>query len=67
MGLKEDREALFIRFGAQMMEAFALVIKDEINLLRTKAGLSERTYQQIINAIKNKLDGIDMYDWMKKY
>ena len=36
-------------------KAFALVVLDEINLLRINAGLSERTITQLKNAVKAKL------------
>jgi len=41
----------------RLLKAFALVVLDEINLLRQTAGLPERTSGQIITAIKNKLKG----------
>jgi len=58
------REELYRAFGPQLLEAIVVIIKDEINLLRQQAGLPERTNQQIINAIKNKLDSLELYDWM---
>lgn len=48
------------------IEAIVLVIKDEINLLRNAASLPERTNEQIIDAISNKLDTVSQYDWMQK-
>lgn len=38
-------------------KAFALVVLDEINLLRSNAGLSTRTAQHLKTAVRNKLDG----------
>ena len=60
-----NRESLYIRFGPQLIEALALVIRDEINVLRVLAGKSERTKQQIIDAVSNKLDTLQEYDWME--
>ena len=37
------------------LKAFALVVLDEINLLRIAAGLPERTINQLKNAVKAKL------------
>lgn len=37
------------------LKAFALVVLDEVNVLRQAAGLAARTPDQIIVAIKNKL------------
>jgi hypothetical protein len=39
-----------------LIKAFALVVLSEINILRVGAGLSERTVQQLINAVKDKLN-----------
>lgn len=60
------REELFRRFGPLLIEALVLIIKDEINILRTQAGLPERTNEQIINAISNKLNTLELYPWMQK-
>lgn len=38
--------------------AFALVVLDEVNALRTNAGLSTRTAAQLKTAVRNKLDAI---------
>lgn len=37
------------------LKAFAKVMLDEINILRTNAGLPERTIQQLKNAVKAKM------------
>lgn len=39
----------------QPLKAFSLVVLDEINLLRTHAGLQPRTITQLKNAVKSKL------------
>lgn len=39
----------------RVLKAFALVVLDEVNILRGAAGLPERTANQIITAIKGKL------------
>lgn len=38
-----------------VLKAFALVVLDEINLLRVNAGLTERTKEQLKQAINSKL------------
>lgn len=58
------REELYRMFGPLLIEAIALIIKDEINLLRAQHSLPERTNQQIIDAIENKLSLLPKYDWM---
>jgi len=60
------REELYRKFGPRLVEAVALVVKDEINILRTNASLLERTDQQIIEAIETKLTAIENYPWMSE-
>ena len=59
------KDDLYRRFGPRLLHAIVLVIKDEINILRTQHGLAERTNEQLINAIDNKLSTIEKYDWME--
>lgn len=49
------------QFGPKLLEALVIIIKDEINLLRVDNGWAERTDQQLVDAIKNKLDALDDY------
>lgn len=58
------REDLYKAFGPILLEAIVLIIKDEINVLRTQASLPERTNQHITNAIEVKLAGLSKYNWM---
>lgn len=60
------RAELYKYFGPLLMEALVLVIKDEINILRLQAGLSERTNQQIMDVMENKLSNLTKYDWMNE-
>ena len=62
--LMTTREELYRKFGPILIDAIVQIIKDEINILRVKAGLSERTNQQLITAIDNKLKTIPLYPWM---
>jgi len=39
-----------------VLKAFAWVLVNEINTLRAQHGLNPRTLQQLVDAIKNKLD-----------
>ena len=59
-----DREELYKMFGPMLIEAIVLIIKDEINILRVEVGLSERTNQQLIDSINNRLSSLSKYDWM---
>jgi len=42
----------------KLLKAFAFVVLDEINILRNKASLAERTVAQLKTAVKNKYDTI---------
>lgn len=42
----------------RVLKAVALVIMDELNILRQRDGLAPRTAGQIDNAVKNKLKGM---------
>ena len=58
------REGLWKHFGPVIIEALALVVKDEINLLRVEHSLPERTDQQLFDAVDTKLKSLPKYDWM---
>ena len=59
-----NRQELYQKFGPLLIEAIVLIVKDEINILRSEAGLTERTNAQIITAIGNKIETLEEYDWM---
>lgn len=59
------REELYQRFGPMLIEAIVIITKNEINLLRIQLGLPERTNQQLIDAIENRLLQLEKYNWMK--
>ena len=42
----------------KLIKAFALVVLNEINILRTEASLSERSTAQLKTAVKNKYDAL---------
>ena len=58
------REDLYQKFGPQLLEALVKLMLQEINLLRIEAGLTERTSQQLIDALSAKLSETPVYDWM---
>lgn len=64
--VKTKREGLYQQFGPRLIEAVVLTMKDEINVLRTKAGLPERTDEQVLDAIYAKLGTVQAYDWASK-
>lgn len=61
------RDELYQRFGPKLIETIVLVVRDEINLLRSQHSLPERTNQDIIDALSSKLSNISNYDWMENY
>ncbi len=52
----KTKEEVFGNFGPKLIEALALVLKDEINPLRREHSFPERSDQQIIDAIAAKID-----------
>ena len=59
-----QREKLYKHFGALLLEAIVLIVKDEINILRSNAGLSARANTQIMTTLDNKLKTLTKYNWM---
>jgi hypothetical protein len=59
-----NRDELYKMFGPVLIEAIVLIIKDEINILRSQHGLPERTNQQIVDVIENKISKLSRYNWM---
>lgn len=54
-----DRTAEKARLTTErVLRAFALVVMDEINLLRAQHGLADRTASRLLNAITAKVDTI---------
>lgn len=47
-----------------LLEAIVLVVLDEVNLLRAKAGLSGRTKQKMRDAIEAKHATLEIPDFM---
>lgn len=45
------KELFYQHFGARLLQAVIMVIKDEINILRVRAGLEPRTNEQMVDAI----------------
>ena len=60
------REELYQKFGPKLVDAFAQVVLDEVNLLREHVGLPVRNSAQLVDAISNKLENIPDYNWMKE-
>jgi len=52
--IAQDNSKDFSMQFNKLLKAFALCVLDEINVLRTNAGLSERTTAQLKTAVKNK-------------
>jgi len=52
------REELYEQFGPALIEAVALVVMDEINILRAQHSLPDRTASQIVTAIESKMTTI---------
>tara|TARA_Y100000310_G_scaffold69658_1_gene65194 strand:+ start:584 stop:784 length:201 start_codon:yes stop_codon:yes gene_type:complete len=59
------RKALYAKFGPKLLAATVLLIKDEINILRVDAGKPERTTQQLMDGIVNKMSGLPDGEWLE--
>lgn len=44
--------------GDRIVKGLALVLLDEVNLLRANAGLNQRTENQLVNAVKAKIEAL---------
>ena len=53
-----ERSNLYKKFSPLVIEAMAVVIKREINILRSIHSLPDRTNEQMISAIKDELDSM---------
>lgn len=58
------RASLYEKKGPLLTEAGHLVIFNEINIIREELGLPQRTEQQMLNAINNKLATLMSHNWM---
>jgi hypothetical protein len=56
---------LFQKFGPKLLDAIMQFNISENNILRAKLGLPEKTEEQIIDTIAEKLEKISDYQWMK--
>jgi len=60
------RDEVMSTFGPKLIEALALMLLDEINILRSKAGLSPRTLNQVFDQITNHHGDLPNYEWMNE-
>lgn len=60
------REELYEKFGPYLIEAIVIIMKEEINLIRAQLELPERTNEQLMTAVKNKVDSLPLYDFLKE-
>lgn len=58
------RDNVFEKFGPILLEALVDNMLEEINELRTHAGLPPRTKEAFLGSAHNHLNHLDLYDWM---
>lgn len=63
--LMAQRDELFAKFGPILLEAFAIMILDEINRIRQHVGMPQLTKQQVLDEINNHTSTLEPYDWME--
>jgi hypothetical protein len=59
------REEIFMKFGPQLIEALVHLMLAEINELRSRAGLPEKTEKDFLNGLDEKNKTVEKYSWMK--
>jgi len=59
-----QRDELFRRFGPMLLEALIIMIVEECNRLRSKAGMPHITKEMFFDEINNHLSELEPYDWM---
>lgn len=59
------RDNVYEKFGPLLMEALFDTMLDEINELRTRAGLPIRPKEQFLGSAHNNMDHLEPYDWME--
>jgi len=59
-----QRDDIMASFGPILLESVALVVLDQINLIRQELSLPQRTKQQLLDEISNHLSTLPQYDWM---
>ncbi len=60
------RDNVFEQFGPLLLEGLFDTMLDEINFLRTSAGLPVRTKEYFLGRAHNSLAHLDNYDWMNE-
>ena len=60
------REDYYDKFGPKVLEAIVLVVLDEVNAIRANASLTERTVQQMLDAIDAKIASVGDYAGMSE-
>lgn len=61
MGIRDD---LFEKFGPHITEGLIILLLEQVNELRVKAGLVPYTPEQVFTAIKTRVDALEPYTWM---
>lgn len=61
-----QRDVTYRKFGPLLMEALNDALLEEINELRTIAGLQPRTKAYFLGKSNNNQDHLDPYDWMEE-
>lgn len=59
------RDNVFEKFGPLLLEALFDKMLDEVNELRTAAGLPPRPKEQFLGSAHNHMNHLDDYDWME--
>jgi len=62
-----SRDEIMRKFGPILVESLAIVVLEEINVIRLHLGLPPRTKQQLLDQMNNHVNSLPLYDWMKEH
>lgn len=60
------RDEMFAKFGPLLCEAFLGLIYEEFNRIRHHIGMPGVTKQQLLDALNDRLQELEPYDWSKE-
>lgn len=66
VAIMATRDELFARFGPLLLEAVVVDLFENIRTLRHATGQPERTLEDFLTEIADRLDALEPYPWMQE-
>lgn len=60
------RDELYEKFGPTLLEAIVRTIIEDLNRIRTTAGMVQITKEMFMDQIENNLSHLEPYNWMEE-